>query len=129
MMKKVLMGVMVLLMCMGTLLFGGCGSKYASVSLSANSSSVELTLGNSETESKEVVVSINNYVSSISSVINFSVDNNIVKFDEQVTADGRTSVSVVAIRGGTATITARMLDGGKTVLIPVTVVEPLSTFH
>lgn len=124
-MKKFLSIINIILISICAFMLSACTENYDKFSLHFSSQSIELTLNQEE----EFDIEIENYFKTDID-FNFDLDKQIIKIDDSVEdlGSGRFRIKVTALSSGKATLTITLLQGNKTLMVPVNVYEPVSGF-
>ena len=118
------------LILVGGFVFAACGSQSTNLSVSANKTEINLVIGE-ESETQEVEFVVEGFGKG-SGQLNFSVEEqekNYVSFSSNYKGDGKTTLTVIGLSRGTATIVATSLQGNKTCVLKVNVIQPLESLN
>lgn len=125
-MKKFLIMVNLIIMTLCTVMFVGCGENFDKFALHFSSDSIELAVNEEQTFD----ISIDNYFDTEID-FDFHFDKNIAQVDKsaiQNLGDGVYRITVKALMSGSTTFTITLLQGNKTLLVPVNIYEPITSF-
>ena len=132
--KRLLLIMMMLIVGLSSIIFVACGNVSPNnISLSVASGleneTLNLVAHDEEKSSGDIVVKINNYSESISNVIHFSSDSSAISISEpKYIAGGSAKITVTAVHGGTAFITATTAQFDKKITFKVVVKEKIVDF-
>lgn len=109
------------------LTFTACGKGVAEITISSSETEIDLVIGTDE-QSKDVEFFVDNFGNG-SGQVNFSVEENekgVVSFETSYKGNGKTVLTITALRRGTARIVATSLQGSKKVVLTVRVTQPIT---
>ena len=125
-MKKFLLMVNLFIITLCTVMFVGCGEDFSKFALHFSSDSIKLSLGEEQTYD----ISVENYFETQID-FDFNFDKNIAQIDKtqiENLKDGTFRIKVKSLMSGSTTLTITLLQGNKTLLIPVDIYEPINSF-
>lgn len=124
-MKKIISIINILLISLCAFMLTACSEDFTKFSLHFSNQSIEVALG----EEKEYEVVIDNFFKTGIN-FNFDLDKQIISIDSSIKSytEGRYRIKVKGLVSGNATLTITLLQGKKTVSIPVNVYEPITSF-
>jgi len=128
-MKKLVSIVAMIMITSIAFLLGGCGDPYKNVNIEFSSDTVDIVLGVSENDTTSIIATVSGFGSGASDVIMFSpLVNNVVVTSVTSLGNGKYRAFIKALQPGMATIKTTTVEGNKSKLFTVNVVQPIENF-